>query len=226
MIKILNKNLNSPIIIKEEHKFYNIIIENPNFLSYLIIEINNLMQNEDSELSFFKDDKEISLLKTGLFIDNIFSLDLNDKKNVNSLYKVLNSDFLNSSLISDFADLNESLTKFLSNLTRNTPVALDSEPLDLVLLFKAIDLKFKKDDSNILYNILSFIKVILMFKKIEVVFFVNIQSFLSDSDIQLLKKELLLMEIQMINFSGRNINKIEMCEEKNIVITEDLNILE
>ena len=165
---------------------YLLIIKNKRYLYSLI----NDMKNDCSEMEhiqvFDTSNKKINNLETIEFVPSIFYLDINSKKNINILLKILKNSFKDQTkiIINSFT---EELDKFFKNIRFDSPVSIVSDiNIDENDLFKLLNISIKDDSISVLEKILNFIDVTFELRKIKVFIFYNLISFLEVDEVKFL----------------------------------------
>lgn len=165
----------------------------------------------EDNIIFSIDDKEINLYKYMLKIDNLFSLDINDKKFIGSLYKRIISQISDdqrlkiANIENLFIDLFEEISTFSDDrLTYKMEI-------DLPKLFNIFQLNYQEcEKENYLEYLLSYIKINIETNGTLIIVSFNLLNILTDDEILLLKKELTSLDIVLFDLSlTSNIRKVE-----------------
>lgn len=219
MITISHRNLENSIVLQKEFPFFTIVVENQDFYYKLINDFVLCSIGEQSDFEFFHNGDNFEFLKHGVLINDLFQLNFNDKKNINALYKSLSFELQTSEHIEKFANINEKVAELLSLLTLNLSTPIDSDELDIISLFKAVNLRYDNNASTIVEKIINYIQVFANIKEVRFVVFVNLNLFLNNNDVETLINELSNNGIYSLFLEGRVLNRIR--DNRGVVITYD-----
>ena len=154
------------------------------------------------------------------FVCNLFDLDLNTKKNINSLYKILKLKYY------------DELKDEILNLTNKTKQLIEDISLDFDMplysnseikeedIFRAFDLRFLDDDSlSLKERIIKYCTLIYELQKIDIFIFKDLHQY-----IESLFYELKYLRIKIINVESNN-NFTFNSYSKKIIIDETLCLI-
>ncbi len=191
MIKLYINSINKTIDIK--HGLYQIIIENPNLYR-------NIAINIEDEITLSIDEKIISFEKsTSVFYDP-FNIDLNDSKNVKSLYKVLEKE-LHNSLVSELNDIENVFYDIVEKLIISSNMNIDYESqIDISKLLACFGIKYTIYEDYML-NLIQLIKIQYELLSKKIVFFFGLSTVLNNNEINMLNTELLKNGLSVIDIS-------------------------
>lgn len=185
--------------ILEPGKIYNINIENINYYHYLVLSL----FNEDIETFIYSNDlKLIDFNKESLFISDLYSCSINSKKILNSLYKRIIESLPSSIKEEELIDINSSILEILKKIELDLDVPIDYETdLDLSSIFSLYKLSFKEDYNSNIEKLITFIKANIEIKKVYLVITLNTLPLFNENEQNLLKKELELMGVSLVNIN-------------------------
>lgn len=160
---------------------------------------NALLKNNDEKLLFSDDfTHKLDIKKKFLFIPDVFTMSLSDKKNCNALYKTIIKD------VSAYDSLLCDLKDKLNILMNNVKIELDGDFIfddDLELNDLLSLCRFRYNDSSSLFS--KFISILKFFKNIvnfDVLLTIDIFKYFEASDIDILKNELSYSNSTWIDF--------------------------
>lgn len=158
------------------------------------------------------------------FIDNIFELSINTKKNINALYKIIKAKYFDI-LKGELNDLKIKISDIVSRISLDFDVELTSSgELTEADIFKMVDLRFCESDMGILHKLLKYIFVLNELLGIKIFILHSIHSFLENDQIQILVKETAIKEISLIVIeNGVNFTPLE--NEKISIVDKDLCVI-
>lgn len=208
----------------EPGTFYNIIIENKEIYRrtalFLFLEFNT-----DGPISFFNDATSIDAEDICYPMMNVLDLDLNTKKNLNALTKLLKKTYYDS-LKDDITNLKEKIINIVKTIALELDINLiASDDIKTDDLFKIMDIRFNDEKETYLEQLINYIFVINELQKKNVFITVHLLEYLEEEDIEMLIKELSYKEIILINIETNQLNK-KFASEKTFIIDKDCCFLE
>lgn len=193
-----------------------------------LLQVLNDISNDCYELEFIKIiDERGKILKFEDYIDatiSIFNIDINNKKNLNALFrqiKKINYD----SIYDSINQITNNLQALFNNINLESSLELIN---DLNIseddILKLLKIQINDKSNNLLVKIMNYIKVGFELRKVYKYLFFNLSSLLSFDEITLLIHDCKLIGIQIINIEYLDINKGPFDIKK--VIDEDICLLE
>lgn len=174
-------------------------------------------RGEEDLISLFKDSERIDIDTDVFFIMNIVEFDLNSKKNLNSLNKLLLNTYYES-LQEDLDQLKIKMLQITKKLSLELDVSLDiKETIKTDDLFKIMDIKFKDNYDSSLQRFLNYLFVISELQKKTVFFVLHLKEYFSINEIETIIKECSLHEIILIDIESNEIVNLGNIEKKIIV---------
>ncbi len=177
---------------------YDINIENIPFYHQLF----TAFLLEDSEMIHVSDNYVLlDNMDEILFIKDAFSLDPNNKKILNALYKKIQNE-----CSSKYQELlqrkNEDFLDLLNQIAmdRNMSMDYDAE-LSLTDILSLYHFSFRTDDENYFDRLINYIKANLEIKNIHIMVSFNLLPLLKEEEIVLLKREIEFLGITILNFN-------------------------
>lgn len=155
-----------------------------------------------------------------LLISDVFSLNPNNKKILNVLYKKIEHEC--SSEYQEFLQRkNEEFLGLLNNIAMDRNMSMDYDvELSLTDILSLYHFSFRMDNTNFFERLLNYIKANLEIKNIQIVVSFNLLPLLTEEEIILLKKEIEFLGITIINFNV-SINH-SLKEVEHLTIDNDL----
>ncbi|MFA6830520.1 MAG: type II-A CRISPR-associated protein Csn2 [Bacilli bacterium] len=162
--------------------YYHLVIENQLFYRQLVYGLKNQIENDDEYFLFYENEKEESLSKKGIVLDNLFDIKIDDKKATSSIQKELTSG-LDSSKKEQFSLLNKQINEYLQSLTYDYNLSLEyDDEISLASLLKLSNVRLRKEEDTYLLSLLAQVKAISFLQKTTIFFFINLHDFLSDDE--------------------------------------------
>lgn len=193
-----------------------------------LLQVLNDISNECYELEFIKIiDEKGKILKLEDYIDStisLFNIDINNKKNLNALFRQIkkaNYDYIYDSI--------NQITNNLQNLFNNINLESSLELInDLNIseddILKLLKIQINDKSNDLLIKIMNYIKVGFELRKVYKYLFFNLSSLLSFEEIALLIHDCKLIGIQIIDIEYLDINKGLFDIKK--VLDEDICLIE
>lgn len=219
MIRIAHPHIETPIFLTARAPVV-LTCENPEEYYKFVTESISAFNGEESDFSFWQEEKQIKPDDKGEMLFNNFSFDLGDKKIVNLLYKKLIKNFNNENFLQGLNELNACGEKFLLNLTETVDIPVCYDELSLESFFKAVNLKPAKDYENLLEKFISLINVFTELKRAEFFVFVGLKDILSVKQLQSFYYHCNLKQVGLLLLESNKRQTLQ--NEKVIIITEDL----
>lgn len=211
-VDILENNNSIMIIIENKKYFYNFIID---------------LQLSYSEINSIKlfDEKEKELKNTDYIevIPSIFTMDINNKKNISALLKIIktsNKELIQNNLI----DINNKLEQFSNHLKLETDITFESN-VDLSddELLKVLNIYINCDKQSLLEMIYQYIKTTNELRNIKIFVFISLLDYLDDDELKLLLKNCKLLGVILINIEIKNNNFVGF--HKKFILDKSLSLI-
>lgn len=219
----INVNYIDNSITVEDDSVMCIEIENKSYF-YRLVNDFNIISNGDvpESISFFDwNNEELDLTsKIGLYID-YFNIDLNSKRNINSLYKIIKSNLVEENknkLMILYSKMKSILSKLLVDY--DIPLLIDDD-FDLENILKLVKIKIKTSN-DLLSNLLLLIDINKIFKNNELLIFVNLKQYLKESELNEFYKYSLYNNEKVLLIDSQSYG-VTTKYEKKIIIDSNLD---
>lgn len=212
MKKMFIKPINS--LIEFDKPIIQIIFENN-------VDFRNFIENIEDNVIYSENDESLELNKKAIIINNIYDIDINDKKNITFLYKnIVNQ--LNEKQKESFDKINNELLNVIKDINNTNDYGIDFEDsFDINKILNLYQVKFCLDEQNYLEKLAKYIEITSRVSKINTFISFSLIRILSEEEVDLLVKELSLNKINLIDFDFQNSKK----EIKYYEIDEDWCII-
>ncbi len=199
-------------------QLYNINIENINYYNKLV---KSLFISDTEMFIYYSNNDCIDFNKETLFINDLYTASPNNKKLLNALYKKINSNLPLSISNDDLVKINNSILEIMGKieLDINLDVEYDTE-LELISLLSLYNFSFKEDCNSNISKLITYIKANLEIKNISLIISLNLLPLFNSNELELLKKELELLGLSLININLCSNEKNNLVEY--ITIDNDL----
>lgn len=212
MKKMFIKPINS--LIEFDKPIIQIIFENN-------VYFRNFIENIEDNVIYSENDESLELNKKVIIINNIYDIDINDKKNITFLYKnIVNQ--LSEKQKESFDKINNELLNVIKDINNTNDYGIDFEDsFDITKILNLYQVKFCLDEQNYLEKLAKYIEITSRVSKINTFISFSLIRILSEEEVNLLVKELSLNKINLIDFDFQNSKK----EIKYYEIDEDWCII-
>jgi CRISPR type II-A-associated protein Csn2 len=199
-------------------------IVNKNYFYRIVKILNDYSQNKISNEIYVCNNlgEEINLTnKISIFFD-YFNFNINSKRNISNLNKYIQASFDNS----DQEKLNRIFNNFINELKRvveSKDISLDINygiEFNLENILKLLDLNIQ-EKNDILSNLLLLIDLEHTLKINELLIFINLKDYLSDTELNELIKYSMYNNVKILLIDSK-ITKNKLKNEKKLVIDDNL----
>jgi len=179
-------------------------------------------QTNGAEGNFIlSDSNELNLSKSAIVIIDIFSLSLNNKKLLNTVYNEIKSKTLEEEMYLRSTELITAIEKYFDEIRYMMDYPLTFQNVDFGGLFKAIDLKVEEQYESFLEKLIDYISIIQSLYHFSFIAFVNLKSFLAAEELVQLYEFFNKDKINVLLIENTN-NSIQLDNEQVYIIDEDL----
>lgn len=155
------------------------------------------------------------------FIPNFFHLDINSKRNINALYKLLKRLYYEE-LYDSINELKEKANSIIKEISMDFDIQLSVQNgIKEDDLFKVMNLQFSDEGLSKQERIIKYINVVNELRGTSLFFVINIHRFFEEKELANILKELAFRRIKVIDLEFENDFKIN-ASEKVIVIDREL----
>ncbi len=224
MIKI-KFDLNNEEVYLTSNKLNTLIVENKEYYRDLIKSLYfEYLQNDNSLFTFYKDDSILDFDSNISVIFNIFSLDLNNKKNINYLYRIIKKTYYDK-LDEDINNIKQKALEIIKEISLDLNIELDmNNEIKTEDLFKMFDIKIKDNEEILLKRLINYMFVMQELQKYSIFIIIHLKEYFSDEEIlDIIKecayKDIILFDIETINETSN------ILKENKIIIDKDCCVI-
>lgn len=222
MIKMLINECKYEDILENNNSIM-IIIENKKYFYNFIIDL-QLSYSEINSIKLF-DEKEKELKNTDYIevIPSIFTMDINNKKNISALLKIIktsNKELIQNNLI----DINNKLEQFSNHLKLETDITFESN-VDFSddELLKVLNIYIDCDKQSLLEIIYQYINATYELRNIKIFVFISLLDYLDDDELKLLLKNCKLLGVILVNIEIKDNNFVGF--HKKFILDKSLSLI-
>lgn len=160
---------------------------------------NALSENNDEKLLFSDDfTHKLDIKKKFIFLPDVFTMSLSDKKNCNALYKIISKD--TSAYDSLLCDLKDKLNALMNNVKREIDGDFTfDDDLGLNDLLSLCHFRYS-DSTSIFSKLISILKFFKNIVNFDVLFTIDIFKYFDTIEIEIFKNELFYSNSTRIDF--------------------------
>ena len=173
-------------------------LENMRVFSEFVSDIYFQMNGEDGDIVLSEGENLLALSRTAVMVCDYFSLDFNQRKILNVLYKNMQA------AAADFTMEKDKLTEQGINLLdkivdslRFDHVEYDFE-LDWNTLFKAFDVRIEEDYASIPEKLISFMRICVELLNLKLLILVGLKAYVSDEEIDEIYKMAAYLKLNLL----------------------------
>ena len=188
-MKLVHSEL-SGAIIKDSIGVTEWIIESPKYFSEYLQELYWQYEKGEGRFVLSQGDKELELSKYLEIIVNPFEVEINSRKILNKLYVNLEKISREEQMYTKTLELTAYIHEYLIQLEAQTNYILSfDDNLEMPALLKAVGIKHEEMEEDFFERLIRYVKIAVEVLSTKVFVFVNIRSYLADSQVQELIKE-------------------------------------
>lgn len=224
-MKITNEQFMCQLELKENMANV-LVIEKPDQFARIINELREQILGNNFGWILSENGKELPFGSNIELIIDPFSTELNQKRILTKLYSVMEKNVIESELINRWRTLYSEMYNMAISVMDEMPYSLEcSEDGSIVDLFKELDVKFDSNPENLLEKLIDYICVINNVYGKQIFIFVNIKSYLTNEELNLLYKKMFYEKIFVLLIENKDSDDIIECESV-IVIDKDMCVIQ
>ena len=211
-------------IIDLEGSFISVIeIHNKKLFQKIISEIYDRIKGveEKSELIIYNQLDEINYTKDIFFVDNLFSIDFNNRSIINKLYSEAIKNYTDYEMFNTLEKINFEILKLLNEVSNDIDVnIMYHNNIEFKDLLKFMNFKIDTPiNTSMKENIFLLVDIISEFKIYKFIILTNLKNYLDKNDIIEIYKYSEYKQINLILIESEKCEKIE--SETKLIIDED-----
>lgn len=208
----------------DESLVLELVVENQHIFSSLISDIHAQMNGGDGKFVLAKDNKPLELRKSAELITQIIPFEINQRELITKLYGELKNISVNENHYERTQQLMTDISAYLYAVTEELENDITvGQPQDISGLLKAFDVRFAESGMSLPEQILEYMIAVNDFKSERIFFFVNLRSYLTDAQAQLLYKNILLKKMTAVCIE--NTAHPRLSTSSTIIIDQDMCVI-
>lgn len=182
--------------------------------------------HEHQKLEFTSNEEEISISKNVDFITDIFNININQAKYLNKLYSLIKSRYVQGDKFIETMELNQSITDFMGNVCKNEDYNLEySDQIDLVSLFKALNLSFVFNEDNLIEKLVEYISILNDTFNVRLFIINQLLSIFTVTELEIFNKVISYKKINVLTFES-SYNDLNLNFLNQRIIDNDLCVID
>lgn len=213
------------LLIEIEEGFVNtVVIENQSVFSEIVSDFSNQLNGLSGKLVLSDDFKTVEIKKKVELVTQIIPFEINKKDLVNKIHSDLKLRAVDETNYQKTQELLASIYKYLFDISDDMDnlVTMDM-PEDIGGLLKMFDFKISEDDMSIQEKIIEYMTAVNRYKGEKVFVFVNLRSYLTDSQVQVLFENIVLEKMQAVFIENKEYPRLQ--NEKVVIIDKDMCVI-
>lgn len=203
----------------EKNNILTFVIENKKQLFSIEKYARFEFSGEERYFTFSIDKKPVSIDEYVVVLDDLFVLDVNTKKNINSLYKILSSMY-GYKVEDDLALIKNKIKQIVKEISMECNLELiATDTIKDDDIFKLMELKINDDLDDPIKRVLNFINVVFELRNINVFLVFRLHEYFEKEDIDTILKELAYKNIRIIDIESNN--NFKRCENERVIIYDN-----
>lgn len=195
-----------------------IAVETPKIMASYIQNLKSLIEKGEGEFCIYDGEKEIDFSKSVELILDPWSIDYNSKKVKTKLINYIN-EISADQFYEEVLKVKSIIFRLVENICDHIPYSLSyNTDLDMLNMLKMLDVRIDMEETTVLERIAEYIKLLSTLCSIKIFFLVNISTFLSANDIELLSKDAVYNGVTLVMieaFQNRNANLTNLIIDKD-----------
>lgn len=182
----------------EESVVLNLVIENQQVFSDLISDIYGQCSGDSGKLILSDNNEPLELRKRAELLTQIIPFEINQRDLVNKLYAEIKNVSINERFYQHTQKLIADIALYIYMITESSDNEIEIDvPQDISGILKALGVRFYDKGMELSEKIIEYMTAVNKFKGERVFFFVNLRSYLTDRQTELLYKDILLRKLKV-----------------------------
>lgn len=198
-----------------------IVIESPNVLSDIILDLMRQYNGGEGRWILSQNGEIIKVSEQCELVLDIFNVDLNQKKMINNLYKLLENEIQHSDKLNEWRIISANILGLLERTICDCDYNVCyKDEIEIKDILKIVDVRFERDSDNLCQHLIEYIELSNSVKGTKIFILVNISSFLTNDEINHLYTSCLYNKTYLLLLENTNKSILPECEHV-IVVDQD-----
>lgn len=208
----------------EESTVLNLVIENQQIFSDVISDIYGQCSGESGRFILAENSEPLELRKRAELITQIIPFEINQRDLVNKLHAELKNVSVNERFYQHTQKLMADISSYIYMITESVDNEIEIDaPQDISGILKAFGVHFYDKEMGLSDKIIEYMTAVNKFKGERVFLFVNLRSYLTDKQTDLLYKDILLRKFKAICIE--NTEHTHLDHSKTLIIDKDMCVI-
>lgn len=220
-MKLVHPDFVVPLELPESRIFI-LILENPLTLREFVQELREQTEGKEGRWVLSEENNPLKLSTACELILDPFSLDINQRKMVTSLYNRLDKSISSSDLLLEWNQTESYLLSFTEKLLESFDDFAISYRNDIAIkdFLKFMDVHFEVDTMDFLEHMIDYMRISVEVTGTRLLVLCNAKTFLSDQEIQFLYEQALYHKFRLLLVEGHAPEKMD-AREKWLIVDKD-----
>lgn len=208
----------------DESRIMSVVIENQIMFRNIITDIYEQIKGHDGIFVLSENFTPLDIRKNADLISTLIPFEVNQKEMINKLYTDLKNKAVDENSYQQTQELFSAISKYLFELSAITDNELSFDfPDDISGILKMFNVRINDKDMALHEKLLEYMLAAEKLKGTKVFITVNLRSYITDEQTELLFKSVLLHKIHMICIENKEYPRLDT--EKVIIIDKDMCLI-
>lgn len=172
----------------DENTINVVVVENQSFLTKIIYQLIEQIDGKEGDFNLYCE-KEMKIKDSVFFILDPFRINMNERAILARLYEDLQKDAMGEDIYQKTNDIQNAISEYIHILANRQQHQLTNNEMPSVVdIIKIMNVRFDESTDSLLDVIVDYISLLFNYCKIKLVIFLNLKSYLTNSELELLYK--------------------------------------
>ena len=202
----------------------NITVESPVKFSEVVYHICRQAGGEEGEFILSDIEKELSMEKRTVVVNNPLTVNCEEKRILSQLYKNLSEKILEDHF-EEFATVNQKVIQFMDKVTSSSEYNLTYDvDFQAAGLIKYCNVHMDSCYDSLTEKFINYLRTMKQICNVDIVFVLNLKQYFSTEDLREIYKHCFYTKMYLINLEGVKSDPIE--SDRYVIIDKDLCVLD
>ena len=222
-MKLVNPRLGLEVELSE-NQVLNITVESPVKFSEVVYHICRQAGGEEGEFILSDIEKELSMEKRTVVVNNPLTVNCEEKRILSQLYKNLSEKILEDHF-EEFATVNQKVIQFMDKVTSSSEYNLTYDvDFQAAGLIKYCNVHMDSCYDSLTEKFINYLRTMKQICNVDIVFVLNLKQYFSTEDLREIYKHCFYTKMYLINLEGVKSDPIE--SDRYVIIDKDLCVLD
>ena len=222
-MKLVNPRLGLEVELSE-NQVLNITVESPVKFSEVVYHICRQAGGEEGEFILSDIEKELSMGKRTVVVNNPLTVNCEEKRILSQLYKNLSEKILEDHF-EEFATVNQKVIQFMDKVTSSSEYNLTYDvDFQAAGLIKYCNVHMDSCYDSLTEKFINYLRTMKQICNVDIVFVLNLKQYFSTENLREIYKHCFYTKMYLINLEGVKSDPIE--SDRYVIIDKDLCVLD